>query len=258
MSHETRRTSHITRHTLSFSQVAEADQTLAALDAMWQENSPELPKPCIVIVHTSKRSAIRLFAKKGSNIFDNVVAGTIIDDGITSDSIFDFELVANNTKRVPLCRSCVHCNPHAKPAAKLARACRRVCLRTTRCCAFAATSKRAFSTPISLKVRVPPFEDPVAFACTTRQHHAHRCLRQGLDHQAHVRPLPPLLLLHPRIMRTPQCAHVGQPVSAHAQSCVHRVCHARCMFTVLCSCAEKCGLAETEPDATTHNTLYYS
>ena len=125
---------------------------------MWQENSPELPKPCIVIVHTSKRSAIRLFAKKGSNIFDNVVAGTIIDDGITSDSIFDFELVANNTKRVPLCRSCVHCNPHAKSAAKLARACRLVCLRTTRCCAFAATSKRAFSTPISLKVHVPPLK----------------------------------------------------------------------------------------------------
>jgi hypothetical protein len=81
--------------------VAEADQTLAALDAMWQENSPELPKPCIVIVHTSKRSAIRLFARKGSNLFDNVVAGTVIDDGITSDSIFDFELVANNTKRAP-------------------------------------------------------------------------------------------------------------------------------------------------------------
>jgi hypothetical protein len=39
-----------------------------------------------------------LFAKKGSNHFDNVVAGTIIDEGITSDSIFDFELVANNTK----------------------------------------------------------------------------------------------------------------------------------------------------------------
>ncbi len=102
------------------------------------------------------------------------------------------------------------------------------------------------------------FEDPAAFACTTPQHHAYRCLRQGLDHQAHVRPLPPLLLLHPRIMQTPQCAHVGQPVSAHAQSCVHRLCHARCIFTVLCSCAEKCGLAETEPDATSHNTLYYS
>ena len=98
--HATRRTSHITRHTLCFSQVAEADQTLVALDAMWQENSPDIPKPCVVIVHTSKRSAIRLFAKKGSNHFDNVVAGTIIDEGITSDSIFDFELVANNTKRV--------------------------------------------------------------------------------------------------------------------------------------------------------------
>jgi len=103
LAHATRHTSYVARHSpLSthdshFWQVAEADQTLAALDAIWQQNSPEIPKPCVVIVHTSKRSPIRLFAKKGSMV-DNVNAGTIIDEGITSDSIYDFELVANNTK----------------------------------------------------------------------------------------------------------------------------------------------------------------
>ena len=82
----------------------EADDYIAELDRMWQVNAPGVPKPCITIIHTSKRSAIRLFQKKG-NMMDNCAAGTVIDDNITSANVFDFELVANNTK----------CNPPHPP-----------------------------------------------------------------------------------------------------------------------------------------------
>ena len=77
--------------------LTEADDYIAELDRMWQVNAPGVPKPCITIIHTSKRSAIRLFLKRG-NIMDNCTAGTVIDDSITSANVFDFELVANNTK----------------------------------------------------------------------------------------------------------------------------------------------------------------
>jgi hypothetical protein len=78
----------------------EADDYIAELDRMWEVNAPGVSKPCITIIHTSKRSAIRLFQKKG-NMYDNCGAGTVIDDGITSANVFDFELVANNTKFPP-------------------------------------------------------------------------------------------------------------------------------------------------------------
>jgi hypothetical protein len=79
----------------------EADDYIAELDRMWEANAAGVAKPCITIIHTSKRSAIRLFKKQGS-FHDNCGAGTVIDDGITSSAVFDFELVANNTKFAPL------------------------------------------------------------------------------------------------------------------------------------------------------------
>jgi hypothetical protein len=75
----------------------EADEYIAELDRMWEVNAAGVPKPCITVIHTSKRSAIRLF-KKAGNFHDNCGAGTVIDEGITSPGVFDFELVANNTK----------------------------------------------------------------------------------------------------------------------------------------------------------------
>ena len=76
----------------------EADDYIAELDRLWELNAPAgTPKPCISVIHTTKRSAIRLFKKMGS-AFDNCGAGTIIDEGITSANVFDFELVNNNTK----------------------------------------------------------------------------------------------------------------------------------------------------------------
>ena len=77
----------------------EADDYIAELDRMWEAQASGVPKPCVTIIHTSKRSAIRLFKKQGS-YHDNCGAGTVIDEGITSSAVFDFELVANNTKFV--------------------------------------------------------------------------------------------------------------------------------------------------------------
>ena len=79
----------------------DADDYIAELDRMWEMNAAGVPKPCITVIHTSKRSAIRLFKKQGS-FHDNCGAGTVIDEGITSSAVFDFELVANNTKFAPL------------------------------------------------------------------------------------------------------------------------------------------------------------
>jgi hypothetical protein len=78
----------------------EADDYIAELDRMWEVNAPGVEKPCITIIHTSKRSAIRLFQKRG-NFVHNCDAGTVVDDNITSANVFDFELVANNTKCPP-------------------------------------------------------------------------------------------------------------------------------------------------------------
>ena len=81
----------------------EADDYITELDRMWETNAAGVPKPCITVIHTSKRSAIRLFKRQGSGAHDNCGAGTVIDEGITSPNVFDFELVANNTKYAGRC-----------------------------------------------------------------------------------------------------------------------------------------------------------
>ncbi len=86
--------------------VKEADAYVAELDRMWEVNAPGVAKPCVSVIHTSKRSAIRLFKKQG-NYHDNCGAGTVIDEGITSSCVFEFELVANNTKYARLLQH--HC-----------------------------------------------------------------------------------------------------------------------------------------------------